>query len=228
MSKEALKAKFCKWVPFYGTHLNGDATIEQQCQEYRRTGEAIIKVIDFESYESLRSELDSMIEGSNHLSTHNAELDLEITELESKLEFMNKNCISLGLHDSRVQALEQENERLLHFQPNTLVVKIKELEQENKRIESLNSKLQLEVHDQDMKIIELEQLITQVDKYGKEKLITELDEELTISEKKLEKAVEQRNLLANSVLNSDVQVICADIDIMILDEQIASIKGSGV
>jgi hypothetical protein len=25
---------------------------------------------------------------------------------------MNQNCISLGLHDSRVQALEQENERL--------------------------------------------------------------------------------------------------------------------
>ena len=32
--------------------------------------------------------------------------------LESQLEFMNKNCISLGLHDSRILNLESEMTQL--------------------------------------------------------------------------------------------------------------------
>lgn len=51
---------------------------------------------------------DGYIEDFLHV-TEAAPLRARVQVLEEKLEFMNQNCISLGLHESRVQQLESEN-----------------------------------------------------------------------------------------------------------------------
>jgi hypothetical protein len=39
------------------------------------------------------------------------ESEAQILQLKEQIEFMNKNCISLGLHDSRIKVLEQQLEK---------------------------------------------------------------------------------------------------------------------